>query len=205
MPLQTVKLVASRNNPNRLITLVLQCLGTELAYVYKKQSCQLGANPMKRTKSTFLALILLSPMAANAVPITISGFGAADGAWDVTALPNVPFSANQTLLEGQFWWGSAALAQEVAELILNSLGLPNVFGTEPPYYAYETLPDDRMHAWLCTFDCSDSVPLKTHQSLASHSYAVATRATVPEPGTLALFGLGLFGMGLSRRRRIART
>ncbi|MDH5617310.1 MAG: PEP-CTERM sorting domain-containing protein [Gammaproteobacteria bacterium] len=32
-------------------------------------------------------------------------------------------------------------------------------------------------------------------------FATAERVSVPEPGTLALLGIGLAGMGMSRRRR----
>ena len=48
---------------------------------------------------------------------------------------------------------------------------------------------------LTILDSSDSVMID--------NFAFGTAAAVPEPGTLALLGIGLLGMGAARRRKKA--
>lgn len=45
--------------------------------------------------------------------------------------------------------------------------------------------------------------LSSATALYEGSFTASLRSTVPEPGTLALFGIGLAGLSLSRRRKAA--
>ena len=191
---------------------------------------------MTRTKNTCLVLVavLLSPMAANAVPITrlitgtdvsgsftyedstaVSGVGITTGfvEYDITAF-NFEYDNGTT---DESWILSDLVSVNVGSF---AVAVDNV-GTWLFTGMDVTLPN-----WgQATFTNSGGSTLRTYSGLifdpvwrwndnsagisveimdSSNNRGLGrytTTTTVPEPGTLALFGIGLAGMGLTRRRK----
>jgi hypothetical protein len=175
-----------------------------------------------KTRHTFLALVaaLLSPMAANAIPVSIvlddigivnilgqgyviSVLGDSEGELDMQTFDVLAPSMTFTTMPDARAAGEALLAA-VANFFdgpydwqpwNDTNGGRIVFMESPNTYHYMTL-------------CCDGVsvpgpfnrPLDQPNAFTFIQFS-AVEESVPEPGTLALFGVGLFGMALSRRRR----
>jgi hypothetical protein len=81
---------------------------------------------------------------------------------------------------------AAAADPNQVQTILNVSGCP-------PYFAVgQVIP---------TTSCGVIVSDEKYRPLSLGTLTVAAAQSVPEPGSLALLGLGLAGLGLSRRRR----
>lgn len=181
---------------------------------------------MNRTKSTFLALVavLLSPMAAHAdligdnVLVIFQHDGselASDDVIGLLGLPEISCAGTSSLCD---WFGNgsqidigessifvditsiqALQAIGVFELVFASLdwggeGIvtgASIVGLDSSRLAGVGIPN---------FDFL-VVNLSGLQGPFSFTIEIESSHSVPEPGTLALFGIGLAGMGLMRRRR----
>ena len=171
---------------------------------------------MTKTKSIYLALVavLLSPM-ANAGPITFemdfSGTaGSPDGFFQI--------DDSKILPSARVYFS----AFDAFELILDTFTVSFSAG-----HAFESdagVLFDAAGDFLAFFDDSDGSPQffeffptqlilnfpslgdyqvvdGTFTALESGTFTVSRVSSIPEPGTLALLGLGLAGMGMTRRKK----
>ena len=186
---------------------------------------------MKRTKSMYLALlaVLLSPVAANAVPIvwtladavlddgqTITGGFVYDRDTNTYSDISITNSGsttyestifNQQVLRSGNWLGNKFDdgTPEIGDFTLSlnwnfdGQELTNLGGT------VDLLTDSTAASvafFFCTnADCGEGSVSGT--IAARYVSGFLTTVQVPEPNTFALLAAGLFGLGFTRRRRAA--
>ena len=67
--------------------------------------------------------------------------------------------------------------------------------------AGDTISMNEFHGVLAFNDPITTLTFSTSPNEFWHAFTFGTATSVPEPGTLALFGLGLLGIGAARRRK----
>ena len=174
---------------------------------------------MTKTKSIYLALlaILLSPMAANAdLILQIERIDDSTALITGTGLLDVDDVLRFSLL-GATSLGDSGADAFTGDLTIGGVGPDNVFtrfGTTNFILVYSASGGGARSAgdaiagqMLATLDVESWAAVGTAGRIIAEGSEVSLGrysivSAVPEPGTLALLGIGLFGMGLARRKKV---
>jgi len=152
----------------------------------------------------FLAMSFWA-MGACSTPLSVSVTTASNETWEISVLSG-SFAANENLLKLQPWWGDETLAQELADLVKDDLGLPNSNSLVGPAFAYlvqdASVTGPGLDAYSATWVSQPWIATGLILSPDSDAgYAIATQAApVPEDSVLVLLALSLAGLSLVRGR-----
>ena len=121
------------------------------------------------------------------------------GDFHVMATLSGTFDELETQLDDQPWWGDLGLAEVIAAEVADYFGLPNDSSELAPFFATaRTSGGDGFVG--CAYQFSGNVICPDALQRADRSFVFATGSRIPEPATITLMGLGLAGVGFSRRK-----
>lgn len=128
----------------------------------------------------------------------------------------INYSDNVALLQGQAWWGDAALAEELALASANILptqnsGYPWGSSDYGAFFAYKNYPNGgNLYTAVAFYNYAtglveiDDVSFQSTRSFLSNGtrvLAIEDVSAVPLPAALPLLLAGLGGLGMTARRR----